>query len=68
MQLLSPFAIPTAQPDILLGRTGQVSILNTAVNHGHLANPDSKIVQSLGMFLWHGRHDFASQSCWSACV
>ncbi|MEJ2748415.1 MAG: glycosyltransferase family 39 protein, partial [Anaerolineae bacterium] len=53
---LTPFAILTLQqPDILLGRTGQVSILNTAVNGGHLwSTLWQQTGRALGMFLWRG--------------
>ena len=53
---LSPFAILVIQqPDILLGRTGQVSILNTAVNQGSLwSTLWQQIWQALGMFFWRG--------------
>ncbi len=53
---LTPFAILIMQqPDILLGRTGQVSILNTAVNQGRLwSTLWQQIWQALGMFFWRG--------------
>jgi 4-amino-4-deoxy-L-arabinose transferase-like glycosyltransferase len=53
---LTPFALLVIQqPDILLGRTGQVSILNTAVNDGNLWETLGQHVwQALGMFLWRG--------------
>lgn len=53
---LTPFALLIVQqPDILLGRTGQVSILNTAVNGGSLwATLGKHVWQALGMFLVRG--------------
>jgi 4-amino-4-deoxy-L-arabinose transferase-like glycosyltransferase len=43
------------QPDLLLGRTGQVSILNEAVHQGNLwATLWQQIGLSLGMFVWQG--------------
>ncbi len=53
---LLPFAILTIQqPDLLLGRTGQVSILNQAVNGGDLWGTLWRNVgQALGMFLGQG--------------
>ena len=53
---LTPFALLIFQkPDILLGRTGQVSILNTAVNQGNLwSTLGQQTWQALGMFFWRG--------------
>lgn len=53
---LAPFAVLiTQQPKLLLGRTGQVSILNTAVNGGDLwGTLWQHVRQALGMFLWQG--------------
>ena len=53
---LSPFALLVwQQPDILLGRTGQVSVLNTAVNGGDLWGTLLRQTgAALGMFLWRG--------------
>ena len=53
---LTPLAILVSQQsDILLGRTGQVSILNTAVNEGNLwGTLGQHVWQALGMFLWRG--------------
>lgn len=53
---LTPLALLIIQqPHILLGRTGQVSILNTAVNEGNLwSTVWQHIWQALGMFLGHG--------------
>lgn len=43
------------QPDLLLGRTGQVSILNPTINQGNLwATLGQNIGQALGMFLFRG--------------
>lgn len=43
------------QPDLLLGRTGQVSILNPAINQGHLgATLWQNSGRALGMFLFTG--------------
>ena len=45
------------QPDILLGRTGQVSILNPAINHGDLwGTLLHNGLAALGMFNWRGDH------------
>lgn len=53
---LLPFTLLiTRQPEILLGRVGQVSLLNPAVHGGDL--PGTLLRQSgtaLGMFLWRG--------------
>ncbi len=53
---LLPFAILAGQqPGLLLGRTGQVSILNQTVNGGNLwATLWQNVGQALGMFLWRG--------------
>ncbi|MCA9933531.1 MAG: glycosyltransferase family 39 protein [Anaerolineales bacterium] len=53
---LSPFALLVwRQPDILLGRTGQVSVLNTAVNGGNLFGTLLRQTgAALGMFIGHG--------------
>ncbi len=53
---LIPFTfLVIQQPDILLGRAGQVSILNTAVNGGDLwASVWQRGWQALGLFLWQG--------------
>jgi 4-amino-4-deoxy-L-arabinose transferase-like glycosyltransferase len=65
---LTPFAILVMQqPDILLGRTGQVSILNTAVNHGSFwSTLWQQIGQAVGMFFWRGdtilRHNPAGRA------
>jgi 4-amino-4-deoxy-L-arabinose transferase-like glycosyltransferase len=43
------------QPELLLGRTGQVSILNEAVHHGNLwATLWRHLGLGLGMFVWQG--------------
>jgi hypothetical protein len=43
------------QPDILLGRTGQVSILNPTINHGDLWGTLLRNgLAALGMFVWRG--------------
>ncbi len=54
-------------PEMLLGRTGQVSILNPAINHGDLWGTLGRhIGQSLGLFFWRGdtilRHNPAGRS------
>ena len=53
---LTPFTLLIRQqPDILLDRTGQVSILHTAVNGGNLwGTVWQHGWQALGMFLWQG--------------
>ncbi|MCP4425080.1 MAG: hypothetical protein GY803_11340, partial [Chloroflexi bacterium] len=53
---LFPFALLVLnQPALFLGRAGQVSILNTAVNNGSLwATLGQNTGQALGMFLWRG--------------
>ncbi|MCB8967634.1 MAG: hypothetical protein H6660_12155 [Ardenticatenaceae bacterium] len=53
---LLPFAfIILQQPDILLGRTGQVSILNPIVNGGDLWGTLLRQTgAALGMFVWQG--------------
>jgi 4-amino-4-deoxy-L-arabinose transferase-like glycosyltransferase len=43
------------QPDLFLGRSGQVSILSPAVNHGDLwGTLLGNIGRSLGLFFWRG--------------
>ena len=43
------------QPDLVLGRTGQVSILNEAVHQGHLlATLWQHLWLALGLFVWEG--------------
>lgn len=43
------------QPGIVSGRTGQVSILNSAINQGDLWGTTFRhIVQALGLFFWRG--------------
>ncbi len=53
---LFPFALLAAQqPEILLGRTGQVSVWNTAVNGGDLWGTLLRQTgAALGMFVWRG--------------
>lgn len=53
---LLPFSILISQqPAILLGRTGQVFILNTAVNEGRLwSTLWQQTWRTLGMFFWQG--------------
>lgn len=53
---LLPFALFMRQhPDMLIGRTGQVSILNPAVNGGDLWGTLLRQTSAaLGMFLWQG--------------
>jgi len=54
--VLLPLAIyATQQPELLLGRAGQVSILNPAINNGDLWETFWQHVgRSLGLFLWKG--------------
>ena len=43
------------QPDILLGRTGQVSILHPDINGGNMWGALAEsVARSLGLFLWQG--------------
>jgi 4-amino-4-deoxy-L-arabinose transferase-like glycosyltransferase len=53
---LFPFALLLLQsPDLILGRSGQVSILNPAINGGDLWGTLARqIGRSLGLFLWQG--------------
>jgi 4-amino-4-deoxy-L-arabinose transferase-like glycosyltransferase len=44
-----------SQPEILLGRAGQVSVLNPAINHGDLWGTLARnVAAALGMFAWRG--------------
>lgn len=54
--VLGPLLILAANsPEIILGRAGQVSILNPAVNGGDLLGTVwSQAGKALGMFVWHG--------------
>lgn len=59
------------QPTLFIGRTGQVSILNTAVNGGDLwATLWRHVGRALGMFLWQGdtilRHNPAGRPVFDA--
>jgi 4-amino-4-deoxy-L-arabinose transferase-like glycosyltransferase len=64
---LAAFVVPAAvvalplllaglrQPEILVGRAGQVSVLNPAINHGDLAGMLARnAAAALGMFNWRG--------------
>jgi 4-amino-4-deoxy-L-arabinose transferase-like glycosyltransferase len=43
------------QPDLLLGRTGQVSVFNPDVNHGDWVGAlGQSLIRAAGMFLWRG--------------
>lgn len=54
--ILLPLALFYArQPELLLGRTGQVSIFNPAVHHGDLWGTLARqIGRALGLFFWRG--------------
>ena len=54
--ILFPFALLLLQaPELILGRSGQVSILNPAINGGDLWGTLARqIGRSLGLFLWQG--------------
>ena len=54
--VLTPFLILILQqPELFLGRTGQVSILHPDVNHGDLwGTLWQQIITALGMFIWRG--------------
>lgn len=71
---LLPFALLIwQQPDILLGRAGQVSILNPAVNGGDLWGALLRQTgAALGMFLWQGdtilRHNPAGRPVFDALM
>lgn len=53
--LLPLLSFAWQHPDLFLGRTGQVSILNRAVNGGNLwGTLWRQTGQALAMFLWHG--------------
>ncbi len=53
---VTPLALAAIQqPEILLGRVGQVSVLNPAINGGHLFGTlFSNSLAALGMFNWRG--------------
>jgi hypothetical protein len=53
---LAPLAVLTwQQPTLILGRTGQVSILNPDINQGNLwSTLGEHLWRALGMFLWRG--------------
>ena len=55
LTLLPLLSLSWQDPSILLGRTGQVSILNEQVNNGRLwQTAGQHIMQAIGMFLWRG--------------
>ena len=56
LTLLLPLATLTLQnPDLILGRTGQVSIFDDGVNNGRfLPTLYQQTTQALGMFFWRG--------------
>jgi 4-amino-4-deoxy-L-arabinose transferase-like glycosyltransferase len=54
--LLAPLGLlAIQQPDLVLGRTGQVSILNPAINNGDFWGTLARQTgRALGMYLWRG--------------
>ncbi len=57
ISLLPLLFVIIPQPELFLGRTGQVSVLHPDVNNGDLwGTLWRQIVAALGMFLWQGDH------------
>ncbi len=55
LALVPLLVVALQQPEILSGRTGQVSILNSAINQGDLWGTTFRhIMQALGLFFWQG--------------
>jgi 4-amino-4-deoxy-L-arabinose transferase-like glycosyltransferase len=53
---IAPLAVVAlSQPELVIGRTGQVSILNPAINDGQLLDTLwRQLADGLGMFFWRG--------------